>query len=66
MSGPLTAEERARFAAYLEESAKSGEWIANESERIGQKVIAQRLRAEAMAEKIVAAKLRSYETQVVE
>jgi hypothetical protein len=61
----LSYEERAKFAAYLEESAHDGEMMAEQMEKIGDKVtglLVKRLRTESAAERIVAAKLRSIES----
>lgn len=57
----LTNEERDRFAAYLERGALDDEAMAKQCEAIKEVIIAKRLRTEAMAAKIIAAKLRATE-----
>ena len=55
----LTDAERDRFAAYLEQGSSSDEAMADQVDKIGPPVFAKKLRAEALAAKIVAAKLRA-------
>ncbi len=55
----LTDVERDRFATYLEQGAASDEAMADQVDKIGPPVFAKKLRAEALAAKIVAGKLRA-------
>ncbi len=60
----LSQDERERFATYLEQQAKMDKDMAAQAKTLGAggKVIAKRYNVEAMAEEIVARKLRSIET----
>ncbi len=60
----LSQDERDRFATYLEEQAKTNKELAVQAKKLGAagEVIAKRSNVEAMAEEIVARKLRSIET----
>ncbi len=57
----LTKEDRDRFADYLEQSAKDGRGIIEQFEKLGpmHMLMVYKLKAECVAEEIVAAKLRS-------
>lgn len=62
----LTAAERERFATYLEQEATTADEMAKQMETI--KVPAafvQKVRSEALAARIIAAKLRSITTETV-
>lgn len=61
----LTAEERGRFAAYLEAEAASNEQLIKQMDiALGiPPALVSQYRAEMMACKLVAAKLRSTEAQ---
>lgn len=59
----LTDDERARFAAYLERTAADDEAMIAQMEKIkAPEVLIKRTRTEALAAKIIAAKLRSIES----
>lgn len=59
----LTDDERARFAAYLERTAADDEAMITQMEAIkAPEVLIKRTRTEAIAAKIIAAKLRSIES----
>lgn len=64
---PLTQQERARFAAYLEEDAAQNVALAEQMEKLPMPVIpmAKKMRTEAMAEKIVANMLRSISSETL-
>ena len=57
----LSQEERDKFATYLEISAKSGRGIIEQFEKLGpaHQVMTEKLKVEALAEEIVASKLRN-------
>ncbi len=57
----LTAAERERFASYLEHESVTGMEMAEQIEKMGPPILAKKFRDEALAEKIVAQKLRSIE-----
>ena len=61
----LTAEERTKFADYLEQCAMDSEGIAVQLEKLDQGSIAKakKLRLEASAQRIVSAILRTTETE---
>lgn len=66
----LTREERDKFAAYLEESADTGMKMAEQLGKLndgmkyrGMFAMESKMRAEAMAAKVIAAKLRATEDQ---
>ncbi len=61
----LSNAERDKFAAYLEEIAASDDALAVQCDQLLERAVAKRLRTEAMAAKIVAAKLRATEFQTV-
>jgi hypothetical protein len=62
----LTDSERQKFADYLEVDADSSDGIARQAEKIpGMSELVRKLRAEAAACRIVAAKLKSIESQSV-
>lgn len=65
----LSDEERQRFAAYLEQDAANDAAMAEQIEKMGggppMEMMAKKMRTEATAARIVAAKLRSIETQTV-
>lgn len=62
----LTQPERDRFAAYLEHEAATSRGIIEHLEKIGAPdVIIKKLCAEATASLIVAAKLRSMQTETL-
>jgi len=62
----LTDEERWRFIRYLEEEAATDEGMAAQMEKIRVPAsLPKKLRAEALAAKVVAAKLRSIESMTV-
>ena len=54
----LTAEERNRFASYLEEEAKNVDSLAKHCENIHHYPMATKLRFEAACERVIAARLR--------
>lgn len=59
----LTQAERERFIAYLEHEAETDEGIATQMETIHvPEVLIRKIRTEAMAAKVMAAKLRSIES----
>lgn len=58
MSFFLTQTERDRFASYLEQEAESDEALVAQLEKIGPKGLATKYRTEALAAKIIVAKLR--------
>lgn len=66
----LTDAERQKFAAYLEQDAASGRAMADQVAKLGgggpMEAMAKKLRAEAAAAQIVAAKLRSIEASTIE
>jgi hypothetical protein len=63
MSLLLTDHERERFAAYLEAEAESADGIAAQMETIRtHEAIIKRFRLEAIAARIIAAKLRATES----
>ena len=57
----LRADERDRFAEYLEHEAATDAALADKMETLGHTVAAKRKRVEATAARIVAAKLRATE-----
>jgi L-fucose isomerase-like protein len=58
----LTAQENEKFALWLLQDAESNEQLAKQMESLpGTSSIAKKYRTEAMAQRIVAAKLQSYE-----
>ncbi len=64
----LTKEERDKFAAYLEESADTGMKMAEQIGKLNDRMedrgmfaMESKMRAEALAAKVVAAKLRATE-----
>jgi hypothetical protein len=66
----LTKEERDKFAAYLEESADTGMQMAEQLCKLndgmkdrGMFAMESKMRAESMAAKVIAAKLRATEDQ---
>lgn len=62
----LTQEERDRFAAYLEAEAATDEGIAQQMEQAKvPDVLIRKIRAEATAARIIAAKLRSIESMQI-
>lgn len=63
----ITEEERVRFAAWLEQSAKSDQEIAEQSEKLGPpgEIIASRCKVRATVFMIVARDLRSIEEDSV-
>jgi hypothetical protein len=62
----LTDAERERFAAYLEHEAATDEGIVTQMENIHvPEAMIRRVRAEAAAARMVAAKLRAAETQTI-
>lgn len=61
----LTDAERARFADYLEEEARSDNLLAAQCNKIGEVVVAQKLRTEAACALVIARKLRSTESHIV-
>ena len=61
----LDDEDRERFASYLEQEAESDDQMAAQCERLGHAPMVKKLRAEAMAARIVAGKLRSIGTATV-
>ena len=63
----LTTEERHRFAAYLEQEAKTSEDMIAQLDKLGlaDDSMKIKLNVEVMAEQIVAIKLRSYESQSI-
>lgn len=64
----LTDQERARFVAYLESDASDSEGMAEQMGKFGgppQQALAKKLRMEAAACKIVAAKLKATESMEV-
>jgi hypothetical protein len=61
----LSDQDRERFAAYLEREAASDEQMAEQCEKLGHAPMVKKLRAEAMAARIIASKLRSIETTAV-
>ena len=62
----LTAEDRDKFVAYLKESAASDEAMAAQCEALNERVMSKKLRVEAMAYRVVAAKLAATEFFTVE
>lgn len=65
MTGMLTNADRDRFAAWLDDCAKSDDELAVQCEQIKEAAMAKKLRIEAMAAKVIAAKLRATEFQTV-
>ncbi len=61
----LTAAERMRFAAYLEQEAASDEVMADQILKVGPEILAKKYRTEALAARIIAQKLRSIEDEVL-
>ena len=61
----LTEQEREKFAIYLDQCADQDKKMAEELEKLSHGPIAKKYRTEAMAQKIVAGILRSWETQIV-
>ncbi len=61
----LTDAERERFAVYLEMESKSSEEMARQVETLGaaHAPMVKKMRAEAMAQKIVAMNLRAITTE---
>jgi len=76
MSRLLSQQERDRFAAWLEQEAESGELMAAQMEKgiqgtppahmLAMHTLAKKERAEAMAARIIAKKLRATESFEVE
>jgi hypothetical protein len=63
----LSAEERKKFADYLEQDARDTEGIIGQLQNApGMDPLARKLKVEATAQRIVAAKLRSMETMGLE
>jgi len=62
----LTETERNRFATYLEQEAKTDEEMAIQCEKLGVSPMVKKLKIEAMAERIVAQKLRSTYEEILE
>lgn len=63
----LTDAERQRFAQYLEEEAHTDEAMADQMEQVRvPEVLVKKLRMEAAAARIIAAKLRSIESMSIE
>ena len=62
----LTEEERERFATYLEEYAASDGALAEQLDKVGPHFLAKKYRAEALAAKVIAAKLRETHEETVE
>lgn len=62
----LTNAERDKFAAYLEQNAASDAALADQCDKIGERLVAKKLRAESFAGRIIAAKLRGTEFVSVE
>lgn len=69
MSIVLTDAEREKFATYLEQDAASNSAMADQVQKIGgglpMEAMAKKLRAEAAAARVIAAKLRSYTVDVI-
>jgi hypothetical protein len=61
----LTNEDRDRFAAYLEQSAKDDDALAKQCDAIGQPRVGLKMRTEAAAAMLIARKLRTTEFQTV-
>ena len=64
----LTQEERDKFAAWLEQEAKTDHEMANQMKTFGGNAMeagAQKYNTEAMAKEIVAKVLRSIETETM-
>lgn len=61
----LTRAERDRFAAYLENEARSDEELAKQVDKIGPEVLAKKYRVEALAARVIAKKLREIEDQTI-
>ena len=65
MAQLLTAAERERFATYLEQEAATDEIMAEQVAKIGPEILAKKYRAEALAARVIAQKLRSIEGQTI-
>lgn len=65
----LTDQERAKFAAYLEQDAAATDGLVKQLGNLGANpatdMLTKKMKAEATAARIVAAKLRSIETDTV-
>ena len=62
----LTPQERDKFALYLEQEAATDDQMVDQLEKMGGvEPMVKKLRAEAMAAKIIAAKLRSIEDETI-
>ena len=62
----LTNEERERFAAYLEQEARSDLAILEQMEKSNMPAaLIQKYRVEAMAAQVIAKKLRSTESETI-
>lgn len=61
----LTPAERDRFAAYLENEARTDEVMAKQIDKVGPEILAKKYRVEALAARVIAKKLRSIEDQVI-
>lgn len=62
----LSDQERERFAAYLEEDARTNELLIQQLQKVpGTPELSEKLRAESVACRVVAAKLRAVETQTI-
>ena len=61
----LTNIERDRFAVYLEQGAESDEMLAKQIEKLGPPELAKKYRTEAMAARIIVAKLQSTTTETL-
>jgi len=62
----LTQEERDKFATYLEQEVESSKQLIEQMKHIpNTEAMASALTAEMLAERVVAGKLRSIETQSV-
>ena len=63
----LTAQERDKFAAYLEREAASDRMMLEQLGKLsGQEMMIKKLNAEAMASEIVAKRLRSIDTETLD
>jgi len=62
----LTQAERDRFAAYLEHEAHCDDGIMEQMQKLpGMAPMLAKLRAESLAAKVIAAKLRSIESEEI-
>jgi hypothetical protein len=62
----LTDEEKRRFLEYLDREMHDANLIAEKTSKLpGMEMLAKKLRTEAMAHKIVADRIRSFESMTI-